>query len=188
MKKLKTIGIILTVLLIIGSTQAQTNKIDTSKSKITWTGKKITGEHQGTINFKEGHLVMKNNMLTGGKFVVDMTSMVNTDQTGKSKLNLEGHLKSDDFFGTQNFPTSTLTFKNIEGKGNGIYGITADLTIKGITKPVKFDLMVKDDSATAKLTIDRTKYDIKYRSGSYFEDLGDKTIYNDFELDISLKM
>lgn len=188
MKKLKTIGLFLTALLVFGSTKAQTTKIDLSKSKITWIGKKITGEHQGTIDFKEGYLIMKNNKVTGGKFIADMTTLTNTDQTGKSKLNLEGHLKSDDFFGTQNFPTSTLIFKTIENKAEDTYGITADLTIKGVTKPIKFDLIVKDNSATAKLIVDRTKYDIKYGSGSYFEDLGDKTIYNDFELAVNLKM
>lgn len=190
MKKLKIIGILVTVLLTYGNTQAQaqTKKIDLTKSKITWTGKKITGEHQGTIDFKEGYLIMKDNMITGGRFVADMTTLNNTDQTGKPKLNLEGHLKSDDFFGTQNFPTSTLVFKTIQNKGNDNYTITADLTIKGVTKPAKFDLTIKGDTGTAKLIVDRTKYDIKYGSGSYFEDLGDKTIYNDFELDVFLKM
>lgn len=188
MKKLKIIGILVTLLLTYGNTQSQTKKIDLTKSKITWTGKKITGEHQGTIDFKEGYLIMKDNTITGGRFVADMTTLNNTDQTGKPKLNLEGHLKSDDFFGTQNFPTSTLVFKTIQNKGKNNYSITADLTIKGVTKPTKFDLTVKDDTATAKLIVDRTKYDIKYGSGSYFEDLGDKTIYNDFELEVFLKM
>lgn len=188
MKKLKIIGILVTVLLTYGNIQSQTKKIDLTKSKITWTGKKITGEHQGTIDFKEGYLIMKDNTITGGRFVADMTTLNNTDQTGKPKLNLEGHLKSDDFFGTQNFPTATLVFKTIQNKGKDNYSITADLTIKGVTKPTKFDLTLKDDSATAKLTVDRTKYDIKYGSGSYFEDLGDKTIYNDFELEVFLKM
>lgn len=186
MKKLNSFVLALFVVFAFTKTEAQTKKIDLAKSKIVWTGKKITGQHQGTINFKEGYLVFKDNKVAGGNFTADMTSLTNTDQTGGSKAKLEGHLKSDDFFGVYNFKTSSLVFKSIGNKGNNIYFITADLTIKGITDTVQFELLVKDNTATAKVSIDRTKYDIKYGSGSFFEDLGDKTIYNDFDLDVNL--
>jgi polyisoprenoid-binding protein YceI len=186
MKKLTTIVLLLLVLFAFENAEAQTSIIDASKSKITWVGKKITGQHEGTINLKDGYLVFKNKDVAGGSFTVDMTSISNTDQTGKGKTNLEGHLKSDDFFGVDNFPTSTLVFKTLANKGNNIYSITADLTIKGITNPVKFDFVVKENTAKAKLVVDRTKYGIKYGSGSYFEDLGDKTIYDNFELNVEI--
>ena len=186
MKNLKLIFLAVIFLYSFAKTEAQTKKIDVSKSIITWTGKKITGEHEGTIKFKEGELVFKDNKITGGNFVADMTTLDNTDQTGSSKIKLEGHLKSDDFFGIYNFKTSILTFQNITYKGNNIYTVIANLTIKGISHPVIFDLIIKEKTATANLSIDRTKYDIKYGSGSYFDDLGDKTIYDLFELKVNL--
>ncbi|MEL1241813.1 YceI family protein [Flavobacterium flavipallidum] len=186
MKKLRLVLLTLFFLFSLSGAKAQTKKIDVSKSLITWTGKKITGEHEGIIKFKEGELVFKANKIIGGSFIADMTTLNNTDQTGSSKAKLEGHLKSDDFFGINNFKTAILTFKNITPKGNNIYTVIATLTIKGISNPIIFDLNTKGNSATAILNVDRTKYDIKYGSGSYFDDLGDKTIYDLFELKVNL--
>ncbi|PWA11026.1 YceI family protein [Flavobacterium laiguense] len=186
MKNLKLISIALLVLFSFNKGIAQTYKIDPSKSIVNWTGKKITGQHSGTVLFKEGYLVFKDKKVTGGNFTVNMKSLSNTDQTGSSKLKLEGHLKSEDFFSVDNFSTTTLVFKSIATKGNNTYLINADLTIKGITSSIQFDLVVTGNKATASLTVNRTKYDIKYGSGSYFDDLGDKTIYDDFELDVVL--
>jgi polyisoprenoid-binding protein YceI len=104
------------------------------------------------------------------------------------KGKLDGHLKADDFFGVEKFPTATLEFKKIGDKGNGTYSVTADLTVKGITNPVTFDLVVNGSTATTKVIIDRTKYDIKYKSKSFFDSLGDNFIYDDFELEVSLVM
>lgn len=165
---------------------AQVRKINVKTSSITWVGKKITGEHQGTIMFKEGSLTFKNKAIVAGNFSVNMTTLNNTDQTGKGKEKLEGHLKSSDFFATDDFKTSTLVFKTIKSKGKGIYGIAADLTIKGKTNPVTFDLVTKGKTATADLVIDRTKFGIQYGSGSFFDDLGDRTIYDEFELHVKL--
>ncbi|MGA9637113.1 YceI family protein [Flavobacterium sp.] len=186
MKNLKLLFLALIVLFSFSITKAQNKKIDISKSLITWTGKKITGEHQGTIKFKEGVLVFKNNKIIDGNFVADMNTLTNTDQTGSSKAKLEGHLKSDDFFGTDNFNTALLDFKSSTGKGKNTYTITANLTIKGDTHPVIFDLVVKGNTATANVSVDRTKYNIRYGSGSFFDDLGDKTIYDIFDLKVDL--
>lgn len=186
MRKLKTIIVVLLVLFNIVQVIAQTSKINISKSIIKWEGKKITGQHEGTINFKDGYIAFKDKKIVGGTFTVDMKSLSNSDQTGSSKLKLEGHLKSEEFFGTENNPTSTLVFKSIANKGNNKYLVTADLTIKGITSSNQFELVVLENTATATLTINRTKYDIKYGSGSYFDDLGDKTIYDDFEITVSI--
>ena len=186
MKNLKLLLLALFVLVNFSTAEAQDKKIDVSKSIINWTGKKITGQHEGTIKFKEGVLMFKNNKITGGNFVADMTSLDNTDQTGSSKAKLEGHLKSDDFFGIYNFDTSLLTFKTVTSKGNNLYTVIGTLTIKGKSNPIIFDLIVKGNTATAILSVDRTKYDIKYGSGSFFDDLGDKTIYDQFELKANL--
>ena len=117
-----------------------------------------------------------------------MTSITVTDlKAGEGKEKLEGHLKADDFFGTDKFPTAKLVFKTIGKKSAGVYAVTADLTIKGITNPVKFNITVGKNTATAALKVDRTKYGIKYNSGSFFDGLGDKTINDEFELAVDLK-
>lgn len=186
MKNLKTIALALVVAFGTVTVTAQTKKVDASKSQINWVGKKVTGQHEGTINLQDGALVFKGKKLVGGNFTVDMTTISTTDLTGKGKASLDGHLKADDFFGTDKFATSKLVFKTIADKGNNTYTVTADLTIKEKTNPVTFDIVVNNNIATTKLVIDRTKYDIKYGSGSFFDGLGDKTISDNFELNVSL--
>jgi len=187
MKNLKTIAIALFVAAASISVNAQTKKIDVKASTIKWVGKKVTGEHSGTVNFKDGAVVLKGKKLVGGTFIVDMNSLTATDLTGEYQGKLNGHLKADDFFGTEKYPTATLVFKKIAAKTANVYAVTADLTIKGITKPVSFDLTVNANSATTAFKVDRTKYDIKYNSGNFFQNLGDKTINDDFELAVALK-
>jgi polyisoprenoid-binding protein YceI len=188
MKNLKSIALAFFVATATLSVSAQNKKIDTSKSTINWVGKKVTGQHQGTLNLKEGTLVFTGKKLVGGTFTVDMSSLTATDlAAGKGKEDLEGHLKSDDFFGTEKFSTALLVFKTIGAKSKNLYTITADLTIKGKTNPITFDMAVKGKTATSKLIVDRTKYDIKYKSGSFFENLGDKTISDNFDLAVALQ-
>jgi polyisoprenoid-binding protein YceI len=188
MKNLKAIT--LGLLVAVGSltVTAQTKKVDAAGSKIEWLGKKVTGQHNGTVNLKEGALVFAKKKLAGGNFTVDMTSLTSTDLTGEYQGKLNGHLKADDFFGTDKFPTATLVFKTIAATNkDGVYAVTADLTIKGITKPIAFDLATTGTTATTKLMVDRTKYDIKYGSKSFFDSIGDKAIDDNFELTVSLK-
>lgn len=187
MRNLKTIAIALFVAFGTTVATAQTKKVIVEKSTIKWVGKKVTGEHSGTVNLKEGNLIFKGNKLAGGNFTVDMTSMTATDLSGDYKGKLDGHLKSEDFFGTEKNPTSTLVFKKIAAKANGVYTVTGDLTIKGITNPITFDLAVKGNTASTDLKIDRTKYGIKYNSKSFFDSIGDKAIYDDFELSVNLQ-
>ncbi|OIQ20193.1 MAG: lipid-binding protein [Flavobacterium sp. MedPE-SWcel] len=190
MKNLKTIAIALVAALGTITATAQEKKINTSKSEIEWVGKKVTGQHSGVISFKSGTLKFSGEKLTGGKFIVDMTSVTVTDiKAGEGKEKLEGHLKADDFFGTDKHATATLAFKRIKRNANDVYTVTADLTIKGITKPVKFDIKVNNSNNTATTTfeVNRTKYDIKYGSGSFFDGLGDKTINDNFELTVNLQ-
>lgn len=186
MKKLKSIAVALVALVSLSTTAQVSKKVDATKSTINWVGKKVTGAHEGTINLKEGKLIFNGKKLVGGNFTVDMTSINTTDLTGKSKTNLDGHLKSDDFFGTEKFPTATLVFKSIGEKGKGVYSVTADLTIKGKTNSINFELTVAGNNATTDLKVDRTKYDITYKSGNFFSDLGDKVIYDEFELKVKL--
>ena len=186
MKNLKTIALAFAVALTTLTATAQTKKVDVKTSTINWVGKKVTGQHSGTVALKDGALVFKKNVLKGGNFTVDMTTINATDLSGEYQGKLNGHLKADDFFGTEKFPTSTLVFKTIAAKGNDVYSVTADLTIKGITQPVTFDITVKGNTATTAFNVDRTKYDIKYNSKSFFESIGDKAIYDEFELTVNL--
>lgn len=169
--------------------------VNTDKSEIKWTGKKVTGEHMGTLNLKEGELIVKDGMITGGSFIADMTTIVSTDLEGEYKGKLEGHLKSEDFFHTAEHPHATFKISSVKqlkekGKNGSNYEITGDLTIKGITQTVSFPAIIsfKDDKLVAIgfMTIDRTKFNVKYGSGQFFDDLGDKTIYDDFELQVRL--
>ncbi len=187
MKNLKTIAVALLVAFGTLNATAQEKKVDIQKSSIAWVGKKVTGQHDGTVSLKDGSLTFKGQNLTGGQFVVDMNSItVNDLKAGQGKEKLEGHLKADDFFGTDKFATATLIFRNVVPKTKDTYTVTGDLTIKGKTNPVIFDMTVKENTASAQVKIDRTKYGIEYKSASIFSGLGDATIYDDFELSVVL--
>ncbi|MFB9055005.1 YceI family protein [Formosa undariae] len=187
MKNTVKIAMLLVLAITVASFSAlKTKKVDVKTSQITWTGHKVTGQHDGTITLKDGSLEFNGKVLVGGEFTMDMTSINTTDLEGKSKVKLDGHLKADDFFGTDKYPTATLKFTKVEG-GATDYTVTGDLTIKGITKPVTFNMTVAEGTAKAAFKIDRTKYDIKYGSASFFDDLQDKAIYNEFDLNVSLK-
>jgi polyisoprenoid-binding protein YceI len=160
--------------------------VNVKESKITWKGYKVTGEHAGEISLKGGTLTFSDHQLTGGSFLMDMTSLIVTDLEGDYKGKLEGHLKSGDFFGTEAHPTATFEIKSVEGTGSNVK-VTGDLTIKGITKTSTFDMVVSEDSATAALKIDRTKFGIEYKSNSFFDNLKDKAIYDEFDLNVNLK-
>jgi len=187
MKNLKSIALALVVVLATVSVSAQTKKVDAAKSSINWLAKKVTGQHSGTVNLKDGALVFKGKKLVGGTFTADMTSVTATDLTGEYLGKLNGHLKSEDFFSTEKFPTATLVFKKIGTKSANVYTVTADLTIKGITKPVTFDITINGNTAATTFNVNRTIYDIKYGSKSFFESIGDKAIADEFELKVALK-
>ena len=157
-------------------------EVKTDQSKVTWKAYKVTGSHVGTIGLKEGSLLFTEDKLTGGEFVVDMASLAGTDLEGEYKGKLEGHLKSDDFFGVEKNPTASLTFKKVKITGKNSYKITGELTIKGNTETIVFDLSVYGNKANASLKIDRTKYDVRYGSTSFFDNLKDKAIYDEFDL------
>ncbi len=159
-------------------------KINTNVSSVEWIGKKVTGQHTGTINIKEGNLQIVDGIISTGKVLIDMNTITNIDMEGEWSQKLIGHLNSTDFFDVKNFSISTLeitSVKNIEGNK---YTVTGNLTIKGIIKPIEFPatIEIKDGkiAAFAEVKVDRTLYDIKYGSGKFFEGLGDKMIEDEF--------
>lgn len=157
-------------------------EIKTDKSKVVWKGYKVTGSHEGTISIQSGFLTFNESKLVGGEVVIDMTTLGSTDLQGEYKGKLDGHLKSDDFFGVENHPTATLVFTNVTASGKNSYNVTGNLTIKGKTNPITFAISIYGNKATASLKVDRTKYDVRYGSTSFFDDLKDKAIYDEFDL------
>lgn len=182
---IKTLALATIVAFITFSfTTVNTDKkeIKTDKSKVVWKGYKVTGSHDGTIAIKSGALEFDGEKLTGGEFVIDMTSIIVTDLEGEYKGKLEDHLKSDDFFSVATHQTASLVFTDVKASGKNAYSVTGDLTIKGKTHPVSFSMSIYGTKSTASLKIDRTKYGIEYKSGSFFDNLKDKAIYDEFDL------
>lgn len=172
---------------IASFTAVSEKSVNVKDSSITWKGHKVTGAHEGTINLSQGSLMFEDENLVGGSFTIDMTSIEVTDlKAGAGKEKLEGHLKSDDFFGVNNHKKAMFKINSVDGK-KGTYRVYGDLTIKGITKPSTFQMTIKGNTATASFKVDRTKYDIKYGSASFFDGLKDKAIYDDFDLNVNLK-
>jgi len=161
-------------------------EVKTESSKVTWKAYKVTGSHTGSITLKEGALMFEDNVLSGGEFVVDMTTISTEDLEGESKQNLDGHLNSPDFFDTANHATSALKFTAVKATGKNSYEVAGDLTIKGITKPISFVVSVYGSKATATLKVDRTNYDVKYGS-TLFGAAADKAIYDEFDLIVDLE-
>lgn len=172
--------------------KTKTYTVDTKTSTANWLGKKVTGEHKGTIALSEGTVLSNGpGSITGGTLVFDMNSIVNTDLTDKAwNDKLIGHLKSDDFFSVDKNPTASFVITKAVATSNTNFDITGNLTIKGITNEISFPALVKMDAKTmvtvAKITVNRTKFDIKYGSASFFESIGDKAISDDFELEVNI--
>ncbi|SFS64348.1 YceI family protein [Lutibacter maritimus] len=181
-KNLALIALIAVFTFSFTKVNAQQKEIKIANSNVIWKGYKVTGSHEGTISLKSGFLTFNDNKLTGGEFVMDMNTIVTTDLQGEYKGKLEGHLKSDDFFGVEKHPTAKLVISKVNATGKNSYKVTGDLTIKGITNVITFDLSVYGNKANAALKIDRTKYDVRYGSTSFFDNLKDKAIYDEFDL------
>jgi len=167
------------------------NELSLEESFLKWTGTQLSGKsHYGTLSFKSAGLKFSDNRLVGGSFVVDMTSLSVDDLTGKGKKSLEGHLKSDDFFSVSDFSVSELKINSVEKVSEHEYSATGNLTIKGYTHEAKVTFFIKKGSnnMTAKLVFDRSKYNVRYGSGSFFEKLGDNLILDDIELEATLIM
>jgi len=184
----KFMYLIVSAFLLIGlSVNAQDFKANTSKSELKWTGKKVTGEHWGYVNLKDGKLTFKSNKITSGEFTIDMTSLTCKDLTDETyNQKLIGHLKSDDFFSVDKYPSVKLVITESSVFINNEATVNAKLTIKGITQPITFKVKKDGNVYSSTLTIDRTKFDVRYGSGKFFDSLGDNMIYDDFIIDVKL--
>lgn len=185
MKTVKLLG----MLLIAGtlSTFAQKSEIKVNESVVKWTGNKIGGSHNGEIQIKNGYFELREGDIVGGKIVMDMNTITNNDVEDEGyNQKLVGHLKSDDFFGVENFPTATFVVSKASKFENGKAKVSGTITIKGKSEPITFDVFKKDNKYAAQLKIDRSKFDVRYGSNSFFDNLGDKAIDNIFILDIQI--
>lgn len=181
--------------IILGSSfsnmKAQTYKADADKTVIWWQGKKIGGEHRGTIKLKSAELEMQNNRPVGGTIIVDMTTIVDTDIDNEGmRKRLEDHLKSDDFFSVEKYPEARFEITGSEIKNGGSIEITGNITIKGITKTLEFvsDLTTSGEALIFKgnIEIDRTLFDVRYGSAKFFANIADRAINDIFSLDYEL--
>jgi len=157
-------------------------------ANLRWIGKKLGGLHQGTIAITNGKVDVVDGKVVSGKFLIDMNSIICTDlEAGKGKEDLEGHLKSPDFFNTAKFPSSTFVITGVNG--NRIYG---DLTLLGVTKPANFLSTVTTTGSGISVTtptfeINRTDWGLKYGSATFFDNLKDKAIDDKISLAINFK-
>lgn len=191
MKKFLLLSLSVLALAAASFTVADTYTVNTATSNIVWKGYKVTGEHTGNVKVKSGSLTLTDGKLTGGSFEIDMNSITDTDMQGEWADKLVGHLKSPDFFGVATYPTSKFVItRAIPTDTKGNYKLVGNLTIKSTTKEIRFNANVAEAggvlTATGNITVDRSDFDVRYGSGSFFDGLGDKTIYDNFDLAVSL--
>jgi polyisoprenoid-binding protein YceI len=162
--------------------------IDTKESVVAWKGSSVKGAHTGYVYISKGELMIENGQLVGGTAEVDMNTIEDNDH--RSDNNLIKHLKDTDFFNVKKFPLSTIAITSIASINDENKNITGNLTIKGITHPVSFPakIEIKDGvvKADGKLVIDRTKWDVRYNSGKFFDNLKDQAIADDIEFNIKI--
>ena len=177
-------------------TASDTLYINVDSSTINWIGRKVTGEHSGTLNLSKGWVVMQEGSIIGGKFIFDMTSIKNTDiESPEWKEKLEKHLMAEDFFFTDSFPHAILEIKDhsqiVKYNTEINNRIIADLNIRGITHEINFPLEISQVQSIfyteGTIDINRTIFNIRYKSGTFFDGLGDRMIYDDFTVQFSLQ-
>lgn len=166
-------------------------EIQKESSTVNWTGKKVLGLHTGTISVAKGSIDVDNEKVSGGEVVIDMTSLTVTDISDK-KVHQEfrDHLWNDDFFSIAEFSTSHLKIVQGTLTGKNEYTLSGLLTIKDITQPISFTGKIEILSdylySTGELAIDRTLYNIRYGSGKFIDNMGDKLIHDEFVLQFKL--
>lgn len=172
---------------------ADLNNVDTNTSVLTWKGTKPTGAHNGNVMIKDGDLLVEGGKVTGGEFVIDMTSIkvldIPADNEGNGKL--VGHLTSADFFDVAKYPASKFVITNVEDKGDKVH-VTGNLTLKDVTKSITIPATVATEGgvttfASEKFMVNRADFNVKYGSKTFFGDLKDKFIDDNMELSFTVK-
>jgi polyisoprenoid-binding protein YceI len=166
-------------------------KVNTEKTTLKWFATKVTGKHDGSVKLASGTLNSDGKSVTGGSFDIDMTSLVVADIADPgTNGKLLGHLKSEDFFSVDKHKTAHFEITKVAPKSGNEFEVSGKMTIKGITQDISFPATItttaKEVKANAKITLDRTKWDIRYGSGKFFEGLGDRVINDDFVIELNL--
>lgn len=192
------VGILSSIAIATVAVAAPTQKVavDTQVSGVEWLGKKVLGQHNGTIRLKSGEVKIENGAPVSGKFEVDMQSIFVSDiKDAKDNQKLTGHLKSDDFFGVSLFPVTLVELTKFEpiqnaAPGQPNYNVSGNVSIKGVSQPIAFPATIdmKDGKATAKaaITLDRTKFGVRYGSNKFFDNLGDRVISDNFDVTVNV--
>ena len=166
-------------------------QIDKTKSVVRWIGRTPVKFHDGTINIQEGNFSVDDNGILNGNIIIDMESINCTDLSGGGKKSLEEHLMNDDFFSVNKFKTSKINISSEMKPNNGLIDFKGNLEIKNISNPISFKSSISKTpegkyTASSKLTFDRSMYNVKYKSKSFFDDLGDKFINDDIEIELEI--
>jgi len=186
---MKARNIVLVSVLVFATQMAFSQKVEVNvqESTITWYGKKVGGQHEGNILLSKGALELEKGQIKAGSFMIDMSSITCTDiENEEYNQKLVGHLKSDDFFGVEEFPGASMVLTGSSNFNNGLASVTADITIKGKTEKIIFDVQKEGNFYRANIELDRSKFDVRYGSKSFFNNLGDKAINDMFTLVIKL--
>jgi len=197
MKNIMTLGttLVLTLAAFASNDEGTTRyKVDTNASSITWHATKVMGEHMGTVNVTNGVMSITDGTMTSANVIADMSSIACTDLEGEWADKLVGHLNSDDFFNVSEHKTSSFLLRNMEAlkdaKGDATHTVTGDFTIRGITQSVTFEATISDENGTLSISgsvvLDRSQFGVKYGSGSFFENLGDNLIHDEFTVGFNL--
>lgn len=186
---MKNTFIMLSVLgMMGGAAWGQSVEISVANSSIQWKGGNITGKlHNGHVDLESGALEMKSGNIAGGEFKIDMTSMTNADLPEGIGNNLMGHLKSDDFFAVGTHPHASLVIVSATPFVNGQSNVTAEATIKGVSKRISFEVNRNGKAYDAQFVIDRAQFDVRYGSGSFFDNLGDDAILDEMTFTVHLE-
>jgi polyisoprenoid-binding protein YceI len=190
MKNYSIVSIITTILIYTTlSINAQEKSLNIESSVIRWYGEEITGkQHYGDLKFSSGNIQINNKVVSSGNFIVNMNSLTVEDLSGGGKKRLEGHLRSSAFFGVSDHPQASLNISSMVDIDGDSQILDGELTIKGIKHPINFSITLNsENNATAMLVFDRSKYDVRFRSGSFFDELGDKLILDNIELEVALE-
>ena len=166
-------------------------QIDKTKSVVRWIGRTPVKFHDGTIDIQEGNFSVDDNGILNGNIIIDMESINCTDLSGGGKKSLEEHLMNDDFFSVNKFKTSKINISSEMKPNNGLIDFKGNLEIKNISNPISFKSSINKTpegkyTASSKLTFDRSMYNVKYKSKSFFDDLGDKFINDDIEIELDI--
>lgn len=185
---IKTFIIALGLLVALPNAE-ETYNVSVAESTVGWKAYKVGGEHEGTVTIQKGSLTTDGEKLTGGSFTLDMTTIACTDLDGEYKGKLEGHLKSPDFFAVEEFTTASFVITSVVPQGEQ-HKITGTMVIKNIAQELSFlaDVSMEKGqvTATADFKVDRSKFNVRYGSNSFFDNLGDKVIYDEFDLSVKL--